>query len=162
MPPPTRIPTAQAGAQINDNPDAPVFGQHKFDYDSTAVLANVYYDFDLRSRFTPYIGIGLGVVHNKTAGGRGVTGDSVGTQGPGIPITIGAADKWSVAGAFMTGFTFALRDRLSFDAGYRFLYLGDAKTGQITNTQNGGVGGEARIEDLHAHEFRIGLRYDIR
>ena len=61
----------------------------------------------------------------------------------------------------MTGFTVPLRDRLTFDAGYRFLYLGHAKTGDIMNTQFAASGGPSTIEELHAHEFRIGLRMDL-
>ena len=74
-------------------------------------------------------------------------------------------DDWGVAGALMAGFSSQLRDRLHFDAGYRFLYLGATTTGAARVTHNGTnvpVSRDPTIEDIHAHEFRMGLRYDIR
>ncbi|MBX7106883.1 MAG: outer membrane beta-barrel protein [Gemmataceae bacterium] len=143
---------------FNGNNQSPVNGTHKFGYDTTTVMANVYYDFDMRSRFTPYIGVGLGWVQNSISAG---TGRGVGDFG-GNPITIAAHDNGHVAAALMTGFSLALRERLALDAGYRFVYMGSAQTGQIRNTTTGGLGGPSTIDELHAHEFRLGLRYDIR
>ena len=55
---------------------------------------------------------------------------------------------------------------LHIDAGYRYLNMGNAQTGTISaDTDNDGLpdttlqGIEA--EDVTAHEFRIGLRFDI-
>ena len=63
----------------------------------------------------------------------------------------------------MTGFTVALRDRMTLDAGYRFLYLGQAKSGNFYETGNPiNAAGPVNIDEIHAHEFRVGLRYDIR
>ena len=39
----------------------------KFDFSSTVVLANLYYDFNRGGRFIPYIGGGIGFAHNETA-----------------------------------------------------------------------------------------------
>jgi opacity protein-like surface antigen len=143
--------TLQAGSSIN--------GERRFGMDSTVVLASLYYDFDLRSRFTPYIGVGLGAVHHRTK--TGTVSDACGCTG-----TIEAADQWHVAAAAMAGFSLALRDRLHFDAGYRFLYLGEASTGPIRATTTAPVAtyisDDPSIENIHAHEFRVGLRYDIR
>jgi len=50
--------------------------------------------------------------------------------------------------------------RLYFDIGYRFLYLGDASTGHAVGVAAPTPG--PRLEDITAHEFRIGLRYDLR
>ena len=68
-------------------------------------------------------------------------------------------------------FQIKLRDRLSFDAGYRFLYLGEAQTGPVNATYTAPVAGghagagtvsqDPLVEDIHAHQFRLGLRYDI-
>ena len=131
------------------------------DLSSTVVLANLYYDIDLRSRFTPYIGLGLGVAHNKTTAGSVSDDCACGFTG----VTIAGASKWSVAGALMGGFSVAMRDRLHLDAGYRYLYLGEAHTGLITGTDAAALpatAGDPVVKDLWAHEFRVGLRYDIR
>jgi len=124
---------------------------YKFGLQSTVGLFNLYYDFDSRSRFTPYIGVGLGWAYLKTTSGT--------AESCGCTATIGSGSEWNVAGALMAGFAFTVRDRMHLDAGYRFLYLGEVKTGAVTGGFNaGGIS----VEDIHAHEFRLGMRMDIR
>ena len=143
----------------------PFPGAHRFGMKSDVFLANLYYDIDLRSRFTPYVGLGLGFAHNKTT--NGTVTDTCGCDF--TNVTIAGASQRSVAGALMGGFSFAMRDRLHLDAGYRYLSLGEAHTGLITGTQFAstpapapGTAGDPVVRDLWAHEFRVGLRYDIR
>ncbi len=134
----------------------------KWGYSSTAYMANMYYDFNAGARFTPYIGFGLGMVNNHFAAGRGVV--AAGAADPlavGTPTTVGGHDSWHVAGAAMAGFVFNVTNRIKLDTGYRFLYLGATNTGQTANSF-GGTGGRIHADNLHAHELRIGLRYDIR
>ncbi len=136
-------------------------GERTFGLQSNLFLANLYYDFKVNSRFSPYIGIGLGIVNNKTTTGSIPDSCICGFS----DVTIAGASKWSAAGALMTGFSVNLRDRLHLDAGYRLLYLGEAHTGVITGTMNGGgVGtdGDPLVRDMWAQELRVGLRYDIR
>lgn len=149
----------------NANPFTPLDGTRQTSLSSTVVLGNLYYDFDTGSRFRPYLGIGLGGVNNSISAGRGVASGIGGVAAAGDSIVIGGSDSWHVAGALMAGFSLQLRDRLSLDAGYRFLYLGKAETGDVILTSGAATGasaGKASIEDIHAHEVRFGLRYDIR
>jgi opacity protein-like surface antigen len=167
---------------INADPAAPFGGNgtRSFGLESTIVLANLYYDFDAGSRFSPYLGVGLGFVHHRTktgtAFGCGCTGE------------IEGASATDVAAALMAGFTVnfgyhqptlgsikdgmgSLKDgpvmvsrahRFHLDVGYRFLYLGKAETGIIRDLS--GLGPNANpteIHEIHAHQLRIGLRYDI-
>ena len=135
-------------------------GERSFGLKSNVFLANLYYDFDLRSRFTPYVGIGLGFANNKTTTGSVPDNCACGFTN----VVIEGASKWSVAGALMSGFSYNVRDRLHLDAGYRYLYLGEAHTGLITGNGGGlgGTDGDPAVKDIWAHEFRVGLRYDIR
>lgn len=147
---------------FNTNPFATNYGSNKWGYESTALMMNMYYDFNAGSRFSPYIGFGLGTVHNSFSAGRGVIAAGAGDPADvGTPTTVGKNDNWHVAGAFMTGFVMNLSDRLKLDTGYRFLYLGAGKTGETANAF-GGTGGPIHVDNLHAHELRVGLRYDIR
>lgn len=146
-----------------------------FGLKSTLGLFNIYYDFDTRSRFTPYVGAGLGWVDHKTSVGSVV--DSCGCTS-----TIDSGSHSSVAGALMAGVAVNLTRRgpaagsgegnggeiarnLYLDVGYRFLYLGEAKTGAI-NANIAAVpvvvAADPTVSEIHAHEFRVGLRYDIR
>ena len=150
-------------------------GVRHFGIKSDVFLANMYYDFDSGSRFTPYLGVGLGFTRNKTTEG---TIDTCGCTS----ATIESGSSTHVAGAAMAGFSVKLRGGeqqvegsfkdgpmtvssgrgLYFDAGYRFLYLGDVETGAIVATgSRTTVAEDPKVEDIHAHEFRFGLRYDI-
>jgi len=53
---------------------------------------------------------------------------------------------------------------LYLDVGYRFLYLGETATGEVTMNDATGtqVSRDPTVEDIHAHEVRVGLRYDLR
>ncbi len=147
---------------FNPNPFAANYGRSTWGYESTAIMTSMYYDFNAGSRFSPYIGVGFGTVHNAFSAGKGVI--APGANNPadeGTPITVAKADSWHVAGALMTGFVFNVTERMKLDTGYRFMYLGAGKTGDTANSF-GGTGGPIHVENLHAHEFRVGLRYDIR
>src|SRR5262249_23637396 len=138
---------------FNANPWAPNYGMMKWGFESTAVLANVYYDFNPGARITPYIGFGLGSVYNQISAGKGTVAQAAGDPAAvGPPTTGGGNSNWHVAAAAMTGFVFNLTDRLKFDTGYRFLYMGATKTGQTANSF-GGTGGPITVDNLHAHEF---------
>lgn len=151
-------------------------GDRRFGLTSNVILANLYYDFDRGSRFTPYIGVGLGAVHHRTSGGVVIPTPC------GCAADIEESSNWSVAAAFMAGFSINFGSRASYggsikdapveydmhgrwhlDAGYRFLYLGEARTGSIVASPGPGpaINGD-KVEDIIAHEFRVGLRYDIR
>ncbi len=139
-------------------------GNQRFGLKSDVFLANLYYDFDNRSRFTPYIGMGIGFTVNKTTGGTVVDTCAVPCYTDG---RIAGASHNHVAGALMTGFSYNVRDRLHVDAGYRFLYLGEARTGLITGTPvvppvTPLTDSGDRVTDIFAHEFRVGLRWDIK
>ena len=41
-----------------------------FGVKNMVALANLYYDFDTRSHFTPYLGVGLGFARNTTSAGH--------------------------------------------------------------------------------------------
>ena len=163
------------------NGDTANFGtgaSRNFSLKSEVYLANLYYDFDSRGRFTPYIGAGLGVVEHHTSAGTAPNycanqPSCLGTtDGYG---TIGSGSSSSVAAALMAGVSINLTGRglpagsgesfagdaarnLYVDVGYRFLYLGDVVSGQLQDTINVG---NVTASDVHAHEFRVGLRYDF-
>ncbi|MCB1522321.1 MAG: porin family protein [Hyphomicrobiaceae bacterium] len=161
------------------NHAATLDGTRDFGLKSHLMLANLYYDFNAGGRFNPYLGVGLGWVRHETTNGTVV--DTCGCTG-----TIEGETKDSVAAAFMAGVTINLtagrgheaygsgssKDApimvtsnrgLMLDVGYRFLYLGDATTGPVTGDFNPGivVSEDPTVENIHAHEIRFGLRYNL-
>lgn len=146
-----------AGTLLNHA--ATLDGTREFGLRSHLVLANLYYDFNAGGRFSPYLGVGLGWTRNQTT--MGPVSNDCGCVG-----MVYAGAKSSVAAALMAGVNIKLLDRLSFDAGYRFLYLGDAATGPVTAVGfaadgSNVVSDDPVVENIHAHEIRFGLRYDI-
>ena len=146
--------TTASGNQANPNADAT--GLREFDLSSHLFLANLYYDFNAGSRFSPYIGAGLGFVRHTTHEGS--------IANCNCTSSIAGETETDVAGALMAGVNVALRDRLALDVGYRYLYLGSGTTGPLTAVVAGNTvnSSDPTVEDIHAHEIRFGLRYDFR
>jgi opacity protein-like surface antigen len=152
-----------------------LYGSREFGIESDVFLANLYYDLDTSSRWTPYVGVGLGVTKNKTT--DGTVEDPCGC----VIGTIDSNSESHAAGALMAGVALNLRGGsthpghgrgLVVDFGYRFLYLGEAETGAVRaeftapHPTNGGVPGDVvsndpLVENIHAHEIRMGLRYNL-
>jgi opacity protein-like surface antigen len=145
----------------------------KFDFSSTVVLANIYYDFNRGGRFVPYIGAGIGFAHNETDSGSVTEGCSCeGTIGKGSSNNFAAAAmagvSWRIRGGETT-YVGGLKDEpvavsgghaLYLDVGYRFLYLGDVKTGDIT-WDVAAPAVDPDVKNITAHQIRVGLRYDL-
>ena len=138
---------------------------HSSQLSSFVTLANLYYDFGDRNGFSPYVGAGLGFAINRLSD-RTITcelasGANAG-QDCGGGTTIGAGDSnLSVAAAAMVGFSRAMTPNMKLDVGYRFLYMGDAKTANDLAAADGGSQGQLVLEDITAHELRVGLRYEF-
>jgi len=148
---------ADASGNLADHA-ATLEGVRRFGLSTTVAMANIYYDFDMGSRFTPYVGAGIGLAFHRT---------KAGTVEPQCGCTgiIEGETSSHVAGALMAGFALTLRERLVLDGGYRFLYLGETATGAVrfTGTAPGdpAVSEDPTVESIHGHEFRLGLRYNV-
>lgn len=148
------------------------------DVDGVVGLANIYYDFNRGGRIMPYLGAGLGFAHLETSGG---TLGCITTCGANFgDATYSGASSTNLAVAAMAGVSIKLRGEdpvysggikdgpvmvsggrgLYLDLGYRFLHMGDVDVASAVQT-NGNVL-DAGFDDLNAHEFRFGLRYDFR
>jgi opacity protein-like surface antigen len=171
---------SDAGVEGNKPAGILFDGDRSFDVDSDVVLANLYYDIDMNMRFTPYLGFGLGWASNRANEGSGD-----GCQcGQNIPVVIESNTTTNFAWALMAGFVIdlgghqggSLKDGyaskdvnsiwtpLKLDFGYRYLDMGEVSTGEVIGVPAAGpapVSGDPVIEDYSAHEFRVGLRYDI-
>ena len=114
---------------------------------TTLALANLYYDFTPYRHFTPYIGAGIGFAYH----------DLSIPDKTWINTTFGKGTSMQVAFAAMLGMSVTLRDGWMLDAGYRFLYMGDADIDFVINADDPNLS----LKDIMAHEVRVGLRYDL-
>jgi opacity protein-like surface antigen len=108
-------------------------------------LVNLYADLGTWSRFTPYIGAGIGTA-------RVAVSDFVGPTPP-TPSS-GANSQWNLAWAAMAGTAFAISRNLQVDVGYRYLGFGNVQTAD-------GPGGHMTFRNLAAQEVRVGLRWSL-
>ena len=124
-------------------------------------LVNVYADLGTWWGLTPYVGGGIGFSDLAVARGYTQTTCTVdacdGNPGTGLRTAVArpsravAAFAWALTG----GVSYALGGGFSVDAAYRYVDLGNAKSG--LDAYNSGT----RLKDIAASEVRIGLRYDL-
>jgi opacity protein-like surface antigen len=122
------------------------------DIEAWSALANVYADLGTYGGFTPYVGGGLGFSYLVASNGS--------SDAPGVAFDgpVNGEETWNFAWALMAGASYALNEQLSVDVGYRYLDLGEARSGRITN---GVSSTRIKYDDITAHEVRVGLRYNL-
>lgn len=139
--------------------------------DTTAFLS-LYYDYKNSSRFTPYVGAGIGLDAKRYK--RSVTNDAVctGTTNPLVAYPAGfcnapttyssganrSTTELGFAAAFMVGTGYQVAQGVSLDAGYRLVWAGAAVSLGST-TINGDS--TISISDRFDHELRTGIRIDL-
>lgn len=126
-------------------------------------LANAYLDFKggEHSRFTPYVGAGLGfglnILSRNSMIGEETCLSCTGT----VYVEEFTADRkttvTSLAAAAMVGFTYDLGRSTTLDFGYRYLYVGGSEVGLNIMDSHSTV----KLDAQHDHQIRAGLRFDI-
>lgn len=116
-----------------------------------AYMLNAYYDFDTCTKFTPYVGAGIGLAKTKIANmeyGGFRWFDKSTEKHTGIAWQIGA------------GIAYALNDNVSVDVGYRYIDYG-----KFDVTTSGGrwqgMGFDRTSHETTANELYAGLRYSF-
>lgn len=114
--------------------------------ETVTTLVNAYADLGTWWNVTPYIGAGLGAAYMRTV-------EFHDDRAAFMPHE--KQDKWNFAWAAIAGLSYRIGANLLADASYRYLSLGDAVSAvNVANNQ-------LTVKDITAHEFRIGLRYNL-
>jgi opacity protein-like surface antigen len=116
---------------------------------TTTLMFNGYYDLGSYRGLVPYVGAGVGLAYNRM--------EDVAFTGNALANVIGGDNRWSLAWSLMAGVGYQVSDRATLDFGYRYIDMGKAESGIIDNT--GATNPKMRIDDLAAHEFKVGLRF---
>ncbi|MCW2275595.1 opacity protein-like surface antigen [Rhodoblastus acidophilus] len=120
-------------------------------------LFNTYFDIGTWRGFTPYVGAGVGMAVYQTSNVKDVTS---------FPNTSYAA--WGYAGnhiaanlawAVTAGVSYHITPSLLLDANYRYLNMGDFKTGVIACNDGSGCHGEMQTFSVASNDVRLGLRW---
>jgi len=142
-------------------PDAPGFhfpADFSTKVNTLTAMANLYYDFGRYRNWVPYVGVGLGVARHDVGDVSFIgTGAGVGAAFNNLNGSTQTNFAWSL----MAGAAYQISHRAVLDFGYRYIDMGDVSVrGDICNVACvGGSQDRLSIDDMHAHEFKIGLRY---
>lgn len=109
--------------------------------DASTLMMNVYYDFDNKTNWTPYIGAGVGVARVKSKLNVDIMGMAFKVNEYNLAWNIGA------------GVAYKINNNWSVDAGYRFTNMGNSEKTFFNFAK-------AKIT-THVHELNLGLRYSF-
>jgi opacity protein-like surface antigen len=114
------------------------------------LMLNVYHDFGNFNRFVPYVGAGIGMaVHDVD--------EVYFTGNPNLTNRIEGNRDVSFAWSVMAGVGYQISDRAILDVGYRYIDMGSVTSGRVDSA--GFVNPAVQIDDIAAHEIKVGLRY---
>lgn len=123
---------------------------YKSDIKSQFLMANVYYDFDLDSDWTPYVGAGIGYARVKASNSFSSAGE----------MDSFSKSSGNFAWNLTAGISYDVTEDFSLDASYRYMDYGKAKA-----NNDGGFGASAyRINSeskVRANEINLGIRYRL-
>jgi len=117
---------------------------------SYTLMANLYYDLGQYHGFVPYVGAGVGTAYH-------MVDDVYFTDNPNLTNRIEGDKELSFAWSLMAGVAYQVSDRAILDFGYKYIDMGSAQSGRVDNA--GFLNPQVDIDDIAAHEFKIGLRY---
>lgn len=126
-------------------PPGPVAGELRGDLTSYTLMLNGYYDLGNMNGMVPYVGAGVGVAYHRM-------GDVTGSVGP---TSQEGGDNAAFAWSLMAGLAYQLTERAILDIGYRYIDLGSARSDRDP------VLPRIELDDLRAHEIKVGLRYHL-
>lgn len=143
-------------------------GKQHLDVNIQTYMLNVFYDFYTDTKFTPYIGGGIGAAH--ISADNSMKFGYYDTNGAMVfPVDMDdSASKTNFAWNLGAGVAYAITDSVDLDLGYRYIDFGsidfqqsltfDMATGQQgLPTINISTGASSSME-LTAHEVTLGVR----
>ena len=128
---------------------------------SGLLLFNAYFDLNHAGALRPYIGAGVGLAVNKLE--RVFSNDEIlCTAGPSCSLQGSARAKGSThnvtfAAALMAGVSYSITPVTMLDLNYRYLYI----SGSDIDLNINGVKSNFSTGDIHEHQVRVGLRWNI-
>lgn len=119
------------------------------------VLANAYLDLGSWKGLTPYVGAGIGASRNTISHFRDINMEEGGVwYAP-------SASKWNLAWALHAGLGFEVTDQLTLDLAYRYVDLGDARTGTNLHAWDSDTRPAVHFKGLTSHDVMLGLRWNF-
>lgn len=128
------------------------------DIQSWVGLANAYIDLTTWRGLTPYVGGGVGFASVSVLGLKDVS------SGPGPANGVAFGDdhtETNFAWALYAGVSFDVTSQFTMDLGYRYLDMGDAKTGRVTAFDGTDSYSGVELNDLTSHDLMLSARWRL-
>jgi opacity protein-like surface antigen len=119
------------------------------------VLANAYADLGTWWCMTPFVGAGVGMSRNTISNFQDIN-----TPNLGVAYTP-SASKWDFAWALHAGVAYRVSPGLTIELAYRYLDMGDAVTGALTNFEGFTRGRTITFKDITSNDLKIGVRWEL-
>jgi opacity protein-like surface antigen len=117
-------------------------------------LFNGYVDLGTWYCFTPFIGAGVGATRN-TITNFGDSSEAVG----GDSHSTTDFSKWNLAWALYAGVGYKVTDNLTLELSYRYIDLGNAKSGTMVDFTGNNFDTPFEFRHLTSNDVRLGLRF---
>lgn len=141
-----------------DRSDPDWVGTDKQTFGIQTLFLNAYWDIHTGTKFTPYLGAGLGMgfINTKWKGSGydpANPSDSLSASSSSRTVTNFA---WNLGAGVGYDFT----ENWTLDVGYRFVGLGSVKTKTASFDFEGDqISMSSKADNLYQHQFAVGLRY---
>lgn len=151
--------------------------QESVKFEQDTLMLNFYYDFRNSTRFTPYVGAGIGATYrqltrksseiascasltNAADVNRDCTVADLDTPDElEIAETTSEARRWDVTGALMAGVAVQVSDDVLWDTGYRYMWQAGGLS--VDSPAFNGANSRIEIKDVGQHQLRTGIRVNI-
>lgn len=134
---------------------------YKGNYSAFVGLLNGYVDLGTFYGITPFVGAGVGFANNRLSGftdqGFNVNNSSGVSSVAGGYVKDGS--KTGLAWALHAGLGYDVTPGLKLELAYRYMNLGEGKTGQIICFCGGTPSGGLKVKDLEAHDIKLAMRW---
>jgi opacity protein-like surface antigen len=134
------------------------FDVYDGNHSSAVFLANAYLDLGTWWRLSPFVGAGVGTARHQISDLWDLGLNSDGTTGRGFANSYA---KWNFAWAVHAGVAYDVSRNLKVELAYRYLNMGNVRTG-IVDCVGCGAGGPLAYYTLHgldSHDIKLGLRW---
>lgn len=118
--------------------------------DTTTIMANLIYEFDTTSKFSPYVKGGIGIAFSDTSADLDIqpTFTNYGIDRWQFPDN----DETNFAWAIGFGCDYSLTEKVRLGLEYQYIDMGDGSTGVDMN-------GDLVDYELNSHEITLGITY---
>jgi len=147
--------TFNVDSNAADHTFLPGTNEYTADIQSWVGLANAYIDLPNIWCITPWVGGGIGLASVSVNGLKDV-------NVPNGSVFYGADNtQTNFAWAFYGGLSYDVNPSLTLDLSYRYLNLGDARSGRVTAYDNSASYAGLDIDNIHSNDVMLGVRWKL-